>query len=33
MDKRKTKLTNILPLLACAAALLWLFYQLYPLCS
>ena len=31
MDKRKTKLTNILPLLACAAALLWLFYQLYPL--
>ncbi|MBR3419845.1 MAG: hypothetical protein IKG82_14250, partial [Oscillospiraceae bacterium] len=31
MDKRKTKLTNILPFLACAAALLWLFYQLYPL--
>ena len=31
MKKRIRDLTKYLPLLACAAALLWLFYQLYPL--
>ena len=31
MDKLTRNFRKYLPLIACAAALLWLFYQLYPL--